>query len=108
MVPESQLVFPGRFTPNAPADMVSGVGKNGRYVCVVPSEGVVMVRIGEDPSSVPVPFLFLDDIWEKLAPIIRQGGSVCLLAGRDRRQGSGRTDRALAQEDRVIANNEGS
>jgi CubicO group peptidase (beta-lactamase class C family) len=71
MVPESQIVFPGSFTPNAPADMVSGMGKNGQYVCVVPSEGIVMVRMGENPSSVPVPFLFLDDIWEKLAPIIR-------------------------------------
>lgn len=71
MVPESQIVFPGSFTPNAPADTVSGMGKNGQYVCVVPSEGIVMVRMGEDPSSVPVPFLFLDDIWEKLDLVIR-------------------------------------
>lgn len=71
MVPESQIVFPGSFTPNAPADMVSGMGKNGQYVCVVPSEGIVVVRMGEDPTGVPVPFLFLDDIWERLDLIIR-------------------------------------
>jgi CubicO group peptidase (beta-lactamase class C family) len=71
MVPESQIVFPGSFTPNAPADMVSGVGKYGQYVSVIPSQDLVMVRMGEDPSGVPVPFLFLDDIWERLGLIVR-------------------------------------
>lgn len=71
MVPESQIVFPGSFTPNAPADMVSGIGKYGQYVNVIPSQDLVVVRMGEDPSSVPVPFLFLDDIWEKLELIVR-------------------------------------
>ena len=71
MVPESQIVFPGSFTPNAPADMVSGMGKYGQYISVIPSKDLVMVRMGEDPSSVPVPFLFLDDIWERLKLIVR-------------------------------------
>jgi len=71
MIPESQIVFPGSITPAGPADMFSGMGKNGQYVSVVPSMNVVMIRMGEDPTSVPVPFLFLDDIWEKLALIIK-------------------------------------
>jgi CubicO group peptidase (beta-lactamase class C family) len=70
MIPESQVVFPGNITPNAPADMYSGMGKYGQYVSVIPSKKVVMVRMGEDPSSVAVPFLFLDDIWAKLKLII--------------------------------------
>ncbi len=70
MIPESQIVIPGVLTPNAPADMVSGMGKYGQFVSVVPSEGIVMVRMGENPTSVPVPFLFLDDIWEKIDPVI--------------------------------------
>jgi CubicO group peptidase (beta-lactamase class C family) len=70
MVPESQIVFPGSFSPNAPDDMVSGMGKYGQYVCVIPSEGMVVVRMGENPESVPVPFLFLDDIWNKLKLVI--------------------------------------
>jgi CubicO group peptidase (beta-lactamase class C family) len=70
MVPESQIVIPGVLTPNAPDDMVSGMGKYGQFVSVVPSEGIVMVRMGENPASVPVPFLFLDDIWEKIDPVI--------------------------------------
>jgi CubicO group peptidase (beta-lactamase class C family) len=71
MVPESQIVFPGSFTPNAPPDMVSGMGKYGQYISVIPSRDLVLVRMGENPSSVPVPFLFLDDIWERLKLILR-------------------------------------
>jgi len=70
MIPESQLVFPGSITPNGPDDMFSGIGKNGQYVSIIPSKKIVMVRMGEDPSSVPVPFLFLDDIWAKLKLIV--------------------------------------
>lgn len=71
MAPESQLVIPGSISPNGPADMYSGMGKYGQYISIIPSKNIVMVRMGEDPTSVPVPFLFLDDIWEKLNLIIK-------------------------------------
>jgi len=51
--------------------MISGIGKNGQYVCVIPSKNMVLVRMGENPESVPVPFLFLNDIWKKLNSIIK-------------------------------------
>lgn len=71
MVPGSQLVLSGKVLPNAPVDMVSGLGKNGQYVSVVPSKNIVLVRMGENPEQALVPFLFLDDIWEKLNLIIK-------------------------------------
>ncbi len=70
MVPGSQAVIPGSLNPNAPADMISGLGKNGQYVSVVPSRQLVLVRLGENPDAVEVPFLFLDEIWKKLNAII--------------------------------------
>ena len=70
MIPESQLVIPGSCTPHGPDDMFSGLGKNGQYVSVIPSKKIVLIRMGEDPESVAVPFLFLDDIWAKLKLII--------------------------------------
>jgi CubicO group peptidase (beta-lactamase class C family) len=70
MIPESQVVFPASITPNGPGDMFSGIGKNGQYVSIIPSKKIVMVRMGEDPSSVAVPFLFLDDIWAELKLIV--------------------------------------
>jgi CubicO group peptidase (beta-lactamase class C family) len=69
-IPESQLEFRGSVTPNGPKDMVSGIGKDGQYVSVIPSKGIVMIRLGENPESVQVPFLFLNDIWGKLNLII--------------------------------------
>jgi hypothetical protein len=51
--------------------MFSGIGKNGQYVSIIPSKRMVLVRMGEDPTSVPVPFLFLDDIWKQLNLIIK-------------------------------------
>jgi CubicO group peptidase (beta-lactamase class C family) len=71
MLPESQLVIPGCISPNGPPDMYSGIGKNGQYVSIIPSKKMVLIRMGEDPSIEPVPFLFLDDIWEKLNLIIK-------------------------------------
>lgn len=70
MIPETQIVFPGSTFPDAPADMVSGMGKYGQYVSVLPSKKMVLIRLGENPESVPVPFLFLNEIWKKLNPII--------------------------------------
>ncbi len=71
MIPESQVVFPGSLSPAGPVDMYSGIGKNGQYVSIIPSMDLVMIRMGEEPTSVDVPFLFLDDIWEKLNLIIK-------------------------------------
>jgi hypothetical protein len=48
------------------------MGKYGQYVSVIPSKNIVMIRMGENPSSVAVPFLFLDDICVKLKLLINQ------------------------------------
>jgi CubicO group peptidase (beta-lactamase class C family) len=71
MIPESQIVFPGNLSPAGPVDMVSGIGKNGQYVSIVPSANLVLVRMGENPESVQVPFMFLNDIWIKLNQVIK-------------------------------------
>lgn len=64
MVPGSQFVIPGSLMPNAPSDMISGLGKNGQFVNVVPSQNLVLIRMGEEPSGSLVPFLMNDKIWE--------------------------------------------
>jgi CubicO group peptidase (beta-lactamase class C family) len=71
MLRESQIVFPGSPSPNAPADMFSGLGKNGQYISIVPSQNIIVIRMGEDPSNALVPFMFLDDIWSNLKVIIK-------------------------------------
>lgn len=70
MIPSLQVKLPGSYAPNAPKDMYCGLGKDGQYVCIVPSESLVLVRMGASPDASLVPFTFLDDIWQILGNII--------------------------------------
>lgn len=67
MLPGVQTVFPGSFIPKGPSDMVCAMGRDGQFLCLVPSENLVLVRLGENPDQSPVSFLFLNDLWEILA-----------------------------------------
>ena len=65
MLPATQLVFNGPLIPQAPADLIAGLGKNDQKVHVVPSQQLVVVRLGEesgDPS--PVPTSFDNEMWQ--------------------------------------------
>lgn len=70
MLPQSQAVFPGMLVPQAPANMYQAMGKNGQFLMVVPSKGLVIVRMGDSPDDLPVPFLLLNEIWVRLNPVI--------------------------------------
>lgn len=77
MLPGSQFVFSGSLAPNAPRDMIAAMGKNGQFVNVVPSQRLVVVRMGEaTDSSYEVPTEFNDDIWRKLNEVICNQTSV--------------------------------
>jgi len=65
-LPQSQVEFPGMFLPDAPADVYSAMGKNGQYVSISPSNGLVIIRMGDSPDSALVPFLYLNDIWNMM------------------------------------------
>jgi CubicO group peptidase (beta-lactamase class C family) len=66
MVPGSQLVLPGMLFPHAPGDVYAALGKNGQFLNVSPSEGLVFIRMGNAPDNSLVPFVLNDQIWEKL------------------------------------------
>lgn len=66
MLPGSQFVFPGSFSPNAPSDMVAALGRNGQILNVVPSQNLILLRMGNEPNSGFVPNFFNDTIWQKL------------------------------------------
>lgn len=68
MLPTSQFVFQGSYAPNAPSDMISGLGKDGQIVSISQSRGIVFIRMGEAPSSgsSDVPTIFCNQIWQKI------------------------------------------
>ncbi len=71
MLPGSQFVFAGLLIPNAPSDMFSALGKNDQKVYVIPSQNMVIIRLGEvaTDDGNPVPVKFDNALWAKLAPI---------------------------------------
>ena len=67
MVPTLQNVFPGPLFADAPADMYAALGKDGQIINVVPSENLVMIRMGEAPgTSLEVTPVYNNDIWKKI------------------------------------------
>jgi CubicO group peptidase (beta-lactamase class C family) len=64
MVPQSQFIVPGSWSPNAPSDMYAALGKNGQFINVVPSQNMIWIRMGDAPDSSFVPFLLNDNIWQ--------------------------------------------
>ena len=72
IAPGSQIVFPGELAPNAPADMFSALGKNGQQLNVVPSQGLVVVRMGDVPQGegAAVAILFNNNLWGYLNDVI--------------------------------------
>jgi CubicO group peptidase (beta-lactamase class C family) len=57
-------------TLNAPDDMFSALGKNGQIIDVVPSLGMVVVRMGEAPDNGDVPIQFHDQLWQLLRAVM--------------------------------------
>lgn len=71
MVPGLQLSFQGPLIPEAPADTYAGLGKNDQKLYVVPSKGLVIVRMGEDTGELLLgPSSFDNALWEKIDALI--------------------------------------
>lgn len=70
MLPGLQLEVPGSLLPAAPADLYAGIGKNSQFVHVIPSQQLIVVRMGENPDQSLVPINFQRELWEKLSEII--------------------------------------
>lgn len=66
MIPQSQFVFNGSAMPAAPNDLVAALGKNGQIINVVPSKGMVVVRMGNQPDnqSFYISNVYNSKIWE--------------------------------------------
>jgi CubicO group peptidase (beta-lactamase class C family) len=77
-LPKSQLKFNMNLVPNAPLDMLCALGKNDQKIYVIPSENLVIIRMGEagTADSNPVPIKYDFALWEKLNPVLNLTSSV--------------------------------
>jgi CubicO group peptidase (beta-lactamase class C family) len=66
-LPQSQFQFTGSIIPNGPADLFCALGKNDQKIHVVPSQGLVWVRMGNaaTPNQL-VPLTLDNEVWAYL------------------------------------------
>ncbi len=71
MLPSLQIVFSGMLVPNAPADMYSALGKNDQKIYDVPSQNLVVIRMGESAGDSKLALSSFDnELWGKLKAVI--------------------------------------
>lgn len=71
MAPQSQIVFPTQLISNAPSDLYAGLGKNDQKLYVIPSENMVVVRMGQDTGDAALgPSSFDNALWEAINRVI--------------------------------------
>lgn len=70
MLPSLQTVFNGQLCPDAPAEMFAALGKNGQIINVIPSQKLVMIRMGNMWTTSNVPNDFNNEIWKRLKQVI--------------------------------------
>jgi CubicO group peptidase (beta-lactamase class C family) len=72
MLPQSQNVFDGFLIPNAPTDLFAGLGKNDQKIYVIPSQNLVIVRMGDIANEASLaPTSFDNELWEKINGLIQ-------------------------------------
>lgn len=70
-LPSGTSAFDGKLIPNAPDDLIAGLGANDQKLYIVPSKNLVVIRLGEFANEMQLgPSSFDNMIWEKLDAII--------------------------------------
>jgi CubicO group peptidase (beta-lactamase class C family) len=68
MLPTSQFVSPTNLVPSAPADMYCALGKNDQKIYVVPSQNLVVIRMGDKAGTTSLNALsnFDNEVWQRI------------------------------------------
>ena len=70
MLPSTQTEFVGELVPNAPSDMIAAMGKDEQRIYIVPSKGLVIIRMGEAASGTNSALQMHNDMWNIINTII--------------------------------------
>ncbi|MGS2726810.1 serine hydrolase domain-containing protein [Psychroserpens sp. BH13MA-6] len=70
-LPQSQFEFSGELISNAPNDMFAALGKNDQKIYIVPSQQLVVVRMGESANNTNFGLSDFDnELWSKINAVI--------------------------------------
>ncbi|MGB5553237.1 MAG: serine hydrolase [Flavobacteriaceae bacterium] len=71
MLPTLQTVFQNELMPDAPDDLYAGLGKNDQKLHIVPSQNLVVVRMGDDTGDASAgPSSFDNELWIRLNAVL--------------------------------------
>ena len=69
--PGLTVEFQGTLIPNAPSNMIAGLGKNDQKMYIVPSQNLVIIRMGDDVGeSLLGPSSFDNELWGEINKLI--------------------------------------
>ncbi|MCB0446379.1 MAG: serine hydrolase [Gelidibacter sp.] len=69
-LPQTQFEFSGSLIPNAPNDMYAALGKNDQKIYVVPSQNMVVIRMGESAGGFnPTLSSFDNELWARISDL---------------------------------------
>lgn len=69
--PSLEIEFTGELIPNAPDDLIAGLGKNDQKLYVIPNKNMVIVRMGDDTGETLLgPSSFDNELWAKINALI--------------------------------------
>ncbi len=70
-LPQSQFSFNGKLVPNAPDEMFAALGKNDQKIYVVPSDNLVIIRMGNSSGNSLFALSSFDNgIWAKINDLV--------------------------------------
>ncbi|GAA5101028.1 serine hydrolase [Chryseobacterium ginsengisoli] len=65
-LPGIESSFNQSLVPNAPKDMFCALGKNGQILDIVPSQDLIILRMGENPNTFSNMIKFHRELWNKI------------------------------------------
>ncbi len=72
-LPSSENQFNGKLIPNAPNDLIAGLGKNDQKLYIVPGQNLVIVRMGNETNNTLLgPSSFDNELWEQINLLINK------------------------------------
>jgi len=70
-VPTLEIEFPGKLIADAPDDLIAGLGKDDQKLYIVPSQNLVIIRLGDDTGeSLLGPSSFDNELWIRINALI--------------------------------------
>ncbi|MDH6254065.1 CubicO group peptidase (beta-lactamase class C family) [Chryseobacterium sp. H1D6B] len=65
-IPGMETLFAQSLVPDAPKDMFCALGKNGQILDIIPSQNLIIIRMGENPAAFENVIKFHRDLWNKI------------------------------------------